>query len=46
MLWTLNFNSKLTNVNLVLNSNLTMSGGALRMNLLKDFINKTIKYKH
>ena len=45
MLWNLNFNSKLTNVNLVVNSNLPMGRGASHMSLLWHSINKTSKYK-
>ena len=45
MLWKLSFNSKLTNVNLVVNSDLPMGRDASHMNLLKYFINKTSKYK-
>ena len=45
MLWNIDLNSKSTNVNLVVNSNLPMGRGASHMNLLKYSINKTSKCK-
>ena len=45
MLWNIDLNSKSTNINLVVNSNILMGRGASHMNLLKYFINNTSKYK-